>query len=112
MPVITEADARDIYRSRRILECGPDALRPLPDPKPIAAIHRAFAAAVAVADWPRAFEIDVDFHVALLAAAGLEGNERAEDLPVEAFLAMARALPGLRHSAWELRRARARLRCG
>ena len=32
----------------------------------------------------------------LLAAAGLEGNERAEDLPVEAFLAMARALPGLR----------------
>ena len=32
----------------------------------------------------------------LLAAAGLEGNERAEDLPVAAFLAMARALPGLR----------------
>ena len=70
VPVITEADARDIYRSRRILECGPDALRPLPDPKPIAAIHRAFAAAVAVADWPRAFELDVDFHVAVLAAGG------------------------------------------
>ena len=35
---------------------------------------------------------------ALLAAAELEGNERAEDLPVEAFLAMARALPGLRQS--------------
>ena len=32
----------------------------------------------------------------LLAAAGLEGSERAEDLPVAAFLAMARALPGLR----------------
>ena len=32
----------------------------------------------------------------LLAAAGLRGDERAEDLPVEAFLAMARALPGLR----------------
>lgn len=32
----------------------------------------------------------------LLAAAELEGNERAEDLPVEAFLAMAYALPGLR----------------
>jgi 16S rRNA (adenine1518-N6/adenine1519-N6)-dimethyltransferase len=32
----------------------------------------------------------------LLAAAGLEGDERAEDLPIEAFLAMARALPGLR----------------
>ena len=32
----------------------------------------------------------------LLAAAGLKGNERAEDLPVAAFLAMARALPGLR----------------
>lgn len=32
----------------------------------------------------------------LLAAAGLKGDERAEELPVEAFLAMARALPGLR----------------
>ena len=32
----------------------------------------------------------------LLAAAGLRGDERAEELPVEAFLAMARALPGLR----------------
>ncbi|MCW5722470.1 MAG: 16S rRNA (adenine(1518)-N(6)/adenine(1519)-N(6))-dimethyltransferase RsmA [Devosia sp.] len=32
----------------------------------------------------------------LLAAAGLNGDERAEELPVEAFLAMAKALPGLR----------------
>lgn len=32
----------------------------------------------------------------LLAAAGLRGDERAEELPVEAFLAMARALPALR----------------
>ncbi|MBF0679631.1 MAG: 16S rRNA (adenine(1518)-N(6)/adenine(1519)-N(6))-dimethyltransferase RsmA [Devosia sp.] len=32
----------------------------------------------------------------LLAAADLKGNERAEELPVKAFLAMARALPGLR----------------
>jgi 16S rRNA (adenine1518-N6/adenine1519-N6)-dimethyltransferase len=32
----------------------------------------------------------------LLAAAGLKGDERAEDLPVDTFLAMARALPGLR----------------
>jgi 16S rRNA (adenine1518-N6/adenine1519-N6)-dimethyltransferase len=32
----------------------------------------------------------------LLAAAELKGDERAEELPVEAFLAMARALPGLR----------------
>jgi len=32
----------------------------------------------------------------LLAAAGLRGDERAEALPIEAFLAMARALPGLR----------------
>ncbi len=32
----------------------------------------------------------------LLASAGLKGDERAEDLPVEAFLAMARALPALR----------------
>ncbi|MDR3474714.1 MAG: 16S rRNA (adenine(1518)-N(6)/adenine(1519)-N(6))-dimethyltransferase RsmA [Devosia sp.] len=33
---------------------------------------------------------------ALLAAAGLRGDERAEDLPIEAFLEMARALEGLR----------------
>ncbi|AVF05681.1 MULTISPECIES: 16S rRNA (adenine(1518)-N(6)/adenine(1519)-N(6))-dimethyltransferase RsmA [Devosia] len=33
---------------------------------------------------------------ALLAAADLKGEERAETLPIEAFLAMARALPGLR----------------
>jgi len=32
----------------------------------------------------------------LLAAAGLKGDERAEQLPIAAFLAMARALPGLR----------------
>ena len=32
----------------------------------------------------------------LLAAAGLRGDERAEDLPIAAFLAMARALPELR----------------
>ena len=35
----------------------------------------------------------------LLKAAGLEGNERAEDLPVEAFLAMAQALPNLRSAS-------------
>jgi 16S rRNA (adenine1518-N6/adenine1519-N6)-dimethyltransferase len=36
---------------------------------------------------------------ALLAAAGLKGDERAEDLPIEAFLAMARALEGIRRGA-------------
>jgi 16S rRNA (adenine1518-N6/adenine1519-N6)-dimethyltransferase len=35
----------------------------------------------------------------LLAAAGLRGDERAEELPIEAFLAMARSLPGLRRAA-------------
>lgn len=35
----------------------------------------------------------------LLAAAGLKGDERAEDLPVESFLAMARALPALRQKS-------------
>ncbi len=35
----------------------------------------------------------------LLAAGGLKGDERAEELPVEAFLAMARALPALRAAA-------------
>ncbi|MBU1334290.1 MAG: 16S rRNA (adenine(1518)-N(6)/adenine(1519)-N(6))-dimethyltransferase RsmA [Alphaproteobacteria bacterium] len=35
----------------------------------------------------------------LLQAAGLRGDERAEELPVGAFLAMARALPALRKAA-------------
>ncbi|WP_332702591.1 16S rRNA (adenine(1518)-N(6)/adenine(1519)-N(6))-dimethyltransferase RsmA [Devosia sp.] len=35
----------------------------------------------------------------LLLAAGLRGDERAEELPVAAFLAMARALPGLRNAS-------------
>ncbi|WP_172125353.1 MULTISPECIES: 16S rRNA (adenine(1518)-N(6)/adenine(1519)-N(6))-dimethyltransferase RsmA [unclassified Devosia] len=35
----------------------------------------------------------------LLAAAGLKGDERAEDLPVGAFLAMASVLPQLRQAA-------------
>ncbi len=34
----------------------------------------------------------------LLAVAGLKGDERAEELPVEAFLQMAKALPGLRRA--------------
>jgi 16S rRNA (adenine1518-N6/adenine1519-N6)-dimethyltransferase len=33
---------------------------------------------------------------ALLAAGGLKGDERAEELPVDIFLAMAKALPGLK----------------
>lgn len=35
----------------------------------------------------------------LLAAAGLKGDERAEDLPIRCFLEMAKALPGLRARA-------------
>ena len=35
----------------------------------------------------------------LLSVAGLKGDERAEDLPVEAFLAMARALPALKKAS-------------
>jgi len=34
----------------------------------------------------------------LLAAAGITGSERAEDLPIAVFLAMARALPELRRA--------------
>ncbi|MGV8832187.1 MAG: 16S rRNA (adenine(1518)-N(6)/adenine(1519)-N(6))-dimethyltransferase RsmA [Devosia sp.] len=34
----------------------------------------------------------------LLAAAGIKGSERAEDLPISVFLAMARALPALRQA--------------
>jgi DNA-binding GntR family transcriptional regulator len=70
VPVITEADARDIYRARRMLECGAEAMSPLPDRETIGRIHRQFTAAVDAADWPRAFALDVEFHMAIVAASG------------------------------------------
>ena len=70
VPVLTEADARDIYRARRMVECGPEAMSVLPDRRAIAAIHRDFTAAVKAGDWTRTFELDIDFHAAIMAAAG------------------------------------------
>lgn len=70
VPVLTEADARDIYRARRMVECGPEAMSALPDRKMIGRIHREFTAAVKAADFARAFDLDVSFHQAILAASG------------------------------------------
>lgn len=70
VPVLTEADARDIYRARRMVESGPEAMSALPDRKAIARIHREFSAAVKAADFARAFELDVAFHTEILAASG------------------------------------------
>jgi DNA-binding GntR family transcriptional regulator len=70
VPAFTEVDARDIYRARRMVECGSEAMSPLPDPALIECIHRNFAEAVRARDWPRAFELDVAFHSAIVAAAG------------------------------------------
>lgn len=67
-PTLTEADARDIYRSRRMLECSPDAMCALPDPEALGALHRDFAAAVKAGDFKRAFDLDVAFHTAIAAA--------------------------------------------
>jgi DNA-binding GntR family transcriptional regulator len=70
VPVLTEANARDIYRVRRMLECGSETMTPLPDPGAINRIHRQFAAAVRAGAWARAFELDLEFHGAIVAAAG------------------------------------------
>ena len=70
VPVLTEADARDIYRARRMVECGPEAMSALPDRKVIGRIHREFSAAVKAGDYARAFDLDVAFHTEILAASG------------------------------------------
>lgn len=70
VPVLTEADARDIYRARRMVECGPEAMSVLPDRKTIGRIHREFSAAVKAADFAPAFDLDVAFHTEILAASG------------------------------------------
>lgn len=70
VPVLTEADARDIYRARRMVECGPEAMSALPDRKTIGRIHREFTAAVKAADFARAFDLDVAFHSEIMAASG------------------------------------------
>ena len=70
VPVLTEADARDIYRARRMVECSSESMSALPDREAIGPIQRAFTAAVKAGDWSRAFDLDVDFHGAIVAAAG------------------------------------------
>lgn len=68
VPVLTEADARGIYQARRMVECSSEAMSGLPDHQTIGALHRDFAAAVRACDWRRAFELDMAFHGAVLAA--------------------------------------------
>lgn len=68
VPILTEADARDIYRARRMVECGPEALTDLPDAAAVRACHDAFAAAVRSGDFDRAFDLDMAFHHAVHAA--------------------------------------------
>lgn len=70
VPVLTEADARDVYRARRMVECGAEAMSVLPDRKTIGRIHREFAAAAKAADFARAFDLDVEFHQTIMAASG------------------------------------------
>jgi len=70
VPVLTEADAREIYRARRMVECGSEAMSALPDRKVIGRLHRDFTAAAKAGDWRRAFDLDIDFHGAIVAAVG------------------------------------------
>ncbi len=70
VPVLSIADARDIYRARRLVESGDEAMSVLPDASLIGGIHRKFAKAVKAADWELAFDLDVAFHEAIVGAAG------------------------------------------
>jgi DNA-binding GntR family transcriptional regulator len=70
VPAFTAVDARDIYRARRLVECGSEAMATLPDAALIDRIHRDFTDVVRARDWPKAFELDVVFHGAIVAAAG------------------------------------------
>src|SRR4051812_44383474 len=53
VPVLTAEDARDIYRARRMVECGPHAMSAAVDRKAVGRVHRDFSAAVKARDWSR-----------------------------------------------------------
>lgn len=70
VPVLTVEDARDIYRARVMAECGPHAMSAGVDRKAAARIHRDFSTAVKARDWRKAFDLDVEFHLAIATGAG------------------------------------------
>jgi len=70
VPLLSLEDARDIFRARRMLEAGAEAMPLLPDASDIRAIHRRFAAAVKAKDWPLAFNLDRAFHGKIMETAG------------------------------------------
>jgi DNA-binding GntR family transcriptional regulator len=72
IPVLTERDIHDIYRARRLLECGPDAFSVAVRADVFAKVHNDFARAVAGKDWKLAFDVDVTFHSMIAASTGIE----------------------------------------
>lgn len=70
VPSFTKADAHDIYQARRLAECSSGAMTVLPDLGLIERIHQQFVDAVSTRSWARAFELDADFHCAIVAASG------------------------------------------
>lgn len=69
VPALTARDARDIYRTRRMAECGAEAMSDRVDLEALRATHRGFSRAVETGDWRRAFDLDVAFHRTIMNAA-------------------------------------------
>ncbi len=70
IPKLTEADARDIYQARRMVECGPGAMTLAIDLPAVRRLHDAFTRAVKSRGFDRAFDLDVAFHLAISETSG------------------------------------------
>ena len=85
---ISADDVRDIYRTRRLFEIP--ALRRMDADAvhALARIHGRYSAAVEACDWRGAFDLDLDFHGTIVAAAG---SKRMLRWHAEIFHSLSRA---------------------
>ena len=72
VPQFTESDARDIYQARRIQECSSESMMKLPNADLLSSINEDFARAVRKKNWKSAFDLDVAFHMTIVAASNGE----------------------------------------
>ncbi len=71
VPRLTKADVEDIYRVRRLIECGAVLSSVIePDIQRIAKTHGQFSEAVYDGDWRAAYNLDIEFHSSLVAMSG------------------------------------------
>lgn len=72
VPLLTKSDVHDIYRARRLVECGSESFSVPPDVKRLAAIHYQFADMVRHEQWLEAFDLDLRFHSILAESTGID----------------------------------------